>query len=99
TVTEEFGSIDIVVNDAGITLDNHLMRKKPEEFDDDINTNLKGAFLCNKAVTRPMMKQRAGRIINIPSIVGVSGNPGQANYVAAKACVIGLTKSVDQELA
>ncbi|HLR63897.1 MAG TPA: 3-oxoacyl-[acyl-carrier-protein] reductase [Pseudogracilibacillus sp.] len=99
TVTKEFGSIDILVNNAGITRDNLLMRMKPEEFDDVINTNLKGAFLCTKAVTRPMMKQRAGRIINIASIVGVSGNPGQANYVAAKAGVIGLTKSVAQELA
>src|SRR5699024_6201528 len=99
TVTKEFGSIDILVNNDGITRDNLLMRMKPEEFDDVINTNLKGAFLCTKAVTRPMMKQRAGRIINIASIVGVSGNPGQANYVAAKAGVIGLTKSVAQELA
>ncbi|MEK5215066.1 MULTISPECIES: 3-oxoacyl-[acyl-carrier-protein] reductase [Psychrobacillus] len=96
---EEFGSIDILVNNAGITRDNLLMRMKEQEWDDVLNTNLKGVFLCTKAVTRQMMKQRAGRIINITSIVGVSGNAGQANYVAAKAGVIGLTKSSAKELA
>ncbi|RDW19454.1 beta-ketoacyl-ACP reductase [Oceanobacillus arenosus] len=95
----EFGSLDILVNNAGITKDNLLMRMKEEEFDQVINTNLKGAFICTKAVTRQMMKQKAGRIINVASIVGVSGNPGQANYVAAKAGVIGLTKSTAKELA
>lgn len=96
---ETFGSIDILVNNAGITRDNLLMRMKETEWDDVINTNLKGVFVCTKAVTRQMMKQRAGRIINISSIVGVAGNPGQANYVAAKAGVIGLTKTTAQELA
>lgn len=96
---ETFGSIDILVNNAGITRDNLLMRMKETEWDDVIDTNLKGVFLCTKAVTRQMMKQRAGRIINISSIVGVAGNPGQANYVAAKAGVIGLTKTTAQELA
>lgn len=96
---EKFGSVDILVNNAGITRDNLLMRMKEQEWDDVINTNLKGVFLCTKAVTRQMMKQRAGRIINITSIVGVSGNAGQANYVAAKAGVIGLTKSAAKELA
>jgi len=96
---EQFGSIDILVNNAGITRDNLLMRMKEDEWDDVINTNLKGVFLCTKAVTRQMMKQRAGRIINISSIVGVMGNAGQANYVAAKAGVIGLTKTVARELA
>lgn len=96
---EQFGSIDILVNNAGITRDNLLMRMKETEWDDVLNTNLKGVFLCTKAVTRQMMKQRAGRIINITSIVGVSGNAGQANYVAAKAGVIGLTKSSAKELA
>jgi len=96
---EQFGSVDILVNNAGITRDNLLMRMKEHEWDDVINTNLKGVFLCTKAVTRQMMKQRAGRIINITSIVGVSGNAGQANYVAAKAGVIGLTKSTAKELA
>ncbi|RDW17868.1 3-oxoacyl-[acyl-carrier-protein] reductase [Oceanobacillus chungangensis] len=95
----QFGSLDILVNNAGITRDNLLMRMKEEEFDQVINTNLKGAFICSKAVTRQMMKQKAGRIINVASIVGVSGNPGQANYVAAKAGVIGLTKSTAKELA
>ena len=95
---EKFGSIDILVNNAGITRDNLLMRMKEQEWDDVLNTNLKGVFLCTKAVTRQMMKQRAGRIINITSIVGVSGNAGQANYVAAKAGVIGLTKSSAKEL-
>jgi 3-oxoacyl-[acyl-carrier protein] reductase len=94
-----FGSLDILVNNAGITRDNLLMRMKEDEWDDVINTNLKGVFLCTKAVSRQMMKQRSGRIINISSIVGVSGNPGQANYVAAKSGVIGLTKTSARELA
>ncbi|MER2105535.1 MAG: 3-oxoacyl-[acyl-carrier-protein] reductase [Solibacillus sp.] len=99
TAIDTFGSLDILVNNAGITRDNLLMRMKEEEWDDVLNTNLKGVFLCTKAVTRQMMKQRAGRIINISSIVGVAGNAGQANYVAAKAGVIGLTKTCAQELA
>ncbi|MFJ7735264.1 3-oxoacyl-[acyl-carrier-protein] reductase [Lysinibacillus sp. NPDC097287] len=94
-----FGSLDILVNNAGITRDNLLMRMKENEWDDVMDTNLKGVFLCTKAVTRQMMKQRAGRIINISSIVGVAGNAGQANYVAAKAGVIGLTKTTAKELA
>ncbi|WP_099158062.1 3-oxoacyl-[acyl-carrier-protein] reductase [Virgibacillus ndiopensis] len=98
-VIGEFGSLDILVNNAGITRDNLLMRMKEEEFDQVINTNLKGVFVCTKAVTRQMMKQRSGKIVNVASIVGVSGNPGQANYVAAKAGVIGLTKSTAKELA
>ena len=95
---ETFGKIDILVNNAGITRDNLIMRMKEEEFDQVIATNLKGVFNCVKAVTRPMMKQRFGRIINISSVVGVLGNPGQANYVAAKAGVIGLTKATAREL-
>ncbi|XXM73489.1 3-oxoacyl-[acyl-carrier-protein] reductase [Lysinibacillus sphaericus] len=95
----QFGSLDILVNNAGITKDNLLMRMKESEWDDVININLKGVFLCTKAATRQMMKQRSGRIINISSIVGVSGNPGQANYVAAKSGVIGLTKTAAKELA
>jgi 3-oxoacyl-[acyl-carrier protein] reductase len=98
-VLDRFGRIDILVNNAGITRDNLIMRMKEEEWDEVININLKGVFNCTKAVTRPMMKQRYGRIINIASIVGVSGNPGQANYVAAKAGVIGLTKTTAKELA
>lgn len=98
-VTSAFGNIDILVNNAGVTRDNLLMRMKEEEFDDVIETNLKGAFICTKTVTRQMLKQRSGHIINIASIVGVSGNPGQANYVAAKAGLIGLTKSTAKELA
>lgn len=96
---DRFGKLDILINNAGITKDNLLMRMKEQEWDDVININLKGVFLCTKAVTRQMMKQRVGRIINIASIVGVSGNPGQANYVAAKAGVIGLTKTTAKELA
>ncbi|ABO66419.1 MULTISPECIES: 3-oxoacyl-[acyl-carrier-protein] reductase [Geobacillus] len=99
TVLDQFGRLDILVNNAGITRDNLLMRMKEEEWDAVINTNLKGVFLCTKAVTRPMMKQRYGRIINVASVVGVIGNPGQANYVAAKAGVIGLTKTAARELA
>lgn len=98
-VLEAFGKLDILVNNAGITRDNLLMRMKEEEWDDVINTNLKGVFNCIKAATRPMMKQRSGRIINLSSVVGILGNPGQANYVAAKAGVIGLTKTTARELA
>lgn len=96
---EKFGKVDILVNNAGITRDNLLMRMKEEEWDQVISTNLKGVYQCMKAVTRPMMKQRGGRIINIASVVASLGNAGQANYVAAKAGVIGLTKSVARELA
>ena len=96
---DAFGSIDILVNNAGITRDNLLMRMKEDEWDSVMATNLKGVFLCTKAVARQMMKQRAGRIINVASIVGVAGNAGQANYVAAKAGVIGLTKTTAKELA
>ncbi|AGT31505.1 3-ketoacyl-ACP reductase [Geobacillus genomosp. 3] len=99
TVLDQFGRLDILVNNAGITRDNLLMRMKEEEWDAVINTNLKGVFLCTKAATRTMMKQRYGRIINVASVVGVIGNPGQANYVAAKAGVIGLTKTAARELA
>ncbi|NIK75660.1 3-oxoacyl-[acyl-carrier protein] reductase [Paenibacillus castaneae] len=98
-VIEQFGSLDILVNNAGITRDNLIMRMKEDEFDQVIETNLKGVFNGIKAVTRSMMKQRSGRIINISSVVGVIGNPGQANYVAAKAGVIGLTKASARELA
>jgi len=98
-VTQTFNRLDILVNNAGITKDNLIMRMKEEDFADVIDTNLKGVFLCTKAVTRQMMKQRSGRIINMASIVGVTGNPGQANYVAAKAGVIGLTKTTAKELA
>ncbi|OKL37170.1 3-oxoacyl-[acyl-carrier-protein] reductase [Domibacillus mangrovi] len=96
---DQFGRLDILVNNAGITRDNLLMRMKEQEWDDVINTNLKGVFLCTKAVTRQMMKQRSGRIINISSVVGRIGNAGQANYTAAKAGVIGLTKASARELA
>lgn len=98
-VLEHFGKLDILVNNAGITRDNLLMRMKEEEFDQVINTNLKGVFNCMKVVTRPMMKQRFGRIINISSVVGAAGNAGQVNYAAAKAGVIGMTKSAAKELA
>src|SRR5699024_4723331 len=98
-VISQFGSVGLLDKNAGASRDNLLMRMKTDEFDHVINTNLKGVFLCTKAVTRQMMKQRSGKIINVSSIVGVSGNPGQANYVAAKAGVIGLTKSTAKELA
>lgn len=97
-VVEHFGRLDILVNNAGITRDNLVMRMKDEEWDEVINVNLKGVYNCIKAVTRTMMKQRFGRIINISSVVGVLGNAGQANYVAAKAGVIGLTKTMAREL-
>ncbi|GGE41926.1 beta-ketoacyl-ACP reductase [Pullulanibacillus camelliae] len=98
-VTTTFGSIDILINNAGITKDNLIMRMKEEDWDAVINTNLKGVFNTTKAVTRPMMKQKRGKIINIASVVGLIGNAGQANYVAAKSGVIGLTKSSARELA
>lgn len=96
---EQYGQVDVVVNNAGITRDNLLMRMKEAEWDEVINVNLKGTFNCIKCVTRQMMKQRSGRIINITSVVGQMGNPGQANYSASKAGIIGLTKSVARELA
>ncbi|AIC94867.1 3-oxoacyl-[acyl-carrier-protein] reductase [Shouchella lehensis] len=96
---ERFGSVDILVNNAGITKDNLVMRMKESDWDDVLDINLKGVFLCAKGVSRQMMKQRSGRIINVASVVGVLGNPGQANYVAAKAGVIGLTKTLAKEFA
>lgn len=95
----KFGSVDILVNNAGITRDNLLMRMSESEFDDVIATNLRGTFLMMKAVSRQMMKQRYGRIINMASIVGVRGNSGQINYAASKAGVIGMTKSFAKEVA
>lgn len=97
--SEAFGKIDILVNNAGITKDNLLMRMKEADWDAVLNTNLKGVYLCTKAVIKPMMKQRYGKIINITSVVGQMGNPGQANYAAAKAGVIGFTKSIAKEVA
>ena len=91
--------IDILVNNAGITKDSLLMRMSIEQWDDVINTNLKGAFHCTKAVLRYMMKNKFGRIINITSIVGLTGNAGQANYAASKAGLIGMTKSIAKEVA
>ncbi|MBQ1890231.1 MAG: 3-oxoacyl-[Selenomonas sp.] len=99
TVVEAFGQIDILVNNAGITRDGLLMRMKDEDFDAVINTNLKGVFYCTKAVSKLMMKKRSGRIINMASVVGLMGNAGQANYAAAKAGVIGFSKSAAKELA
>ena len=96
---KDFGRIDILVNNAGITRDGLLMMMKETDFDDVINTNLKGAFLCMKAVARTMMKQRYGRIVNLSSVVGLRGNAGQVNYAASKAGVIGMTKSLAKELA
>ena len=98
-VLNAFKKVDVLVNNAGITRDQLAVRIKEEDWDDVVNTNLKGAFLCSQAVIRPMMKQRKGRIINISSVVAVAGNPGQANYCASKAGVIGLTKSMAKELA
>ncbi|SFU56428.1 3-oxoacyl-[acyl-carrier-protein] reductase [Alicyclobacillus macrosporangiidus] len=94
-----FGRLDVVVNNAGITRDTLLLRMKDEEWDAVLDTNLKGAFHLIRAAARPMMKQRSGRIINITSVVGIVGNVGQANYVSAKAGLIGLTKAAARELA
>ncbi|MCI7261150.1 MAG: 3-oxoacyl-[acyl-carrier-protein] reductase [Selenomonas sp.] len=98
-VTEAFGQIDILVNNAGITRDGLLMRMKEEDFDAVVNTNLKGVFHCTKTVSKLMMKKRSGRIINMASVVGIMGNTGQTNYAAAKAGVIGFSKSAAKELA
>jgi 3-oxoacyl-[acyl-carrier protein] reductase len=97
-IVKEFGSLDILVNNAGITRDNLLMRMTEEMWDEVMDTNLKSAFALIKAVQRPMMKNRFGSIINITSVVGITGNAGQANYAASKAGMIGLTKSVAKEL-
>ena len=97
-VIEEFGKIDVLVNNAGITKDNLLMRMKKEDFEDVINVNLVGTFNVTKNVVPYMMKKRYGRIINMASVVGISGNAGQANYAASKAGVIGFTKSLAKEL-
>lgn len=99
TAVETFGRVDILVNNAGITRDNLLMRMSEAEFDAVIAANLKGAFLCMKAVSRLMLKQRYGRIVNLSSVVGLRGNAGQVNYAASKAGVIGMTKSMAKELA
>ncbi|MBB6217811.1 3-oxoacyl-[acyl-carrier protein] reductase [Anaerosolibacter carboniphilus] len=98
-VEERFSTIDILINNAGITRDTLLMKMKDEDWDQVMEINLKGTFNCTKAVTRKMMKQRSGKIVNIASVVGVMGNVGQANYAASKAGIIGFTKSVAKELA
>lgn len=96
---EKFGRVDVLVNNAGITRDTLLLRMKPEDWQAVIDLNLTGVFLCTRAVSKLMLKQRSGRIINIASVSGQMGNPGQANYSAAKAGVIGFTKTVAKELA
>lgn len=98
-ITDTYGQIDVVVNNAGITKDGLLMRMKPKDFDDVIDVNLKGAFNVIQCVSRPMVRKAFGRIVNISSVVGSLGNAGQANYVASKAGIDGLTRSVARELA
>lgn len=98
-VQEKFGRVDILVNNAGTTRDNLMMRMKEEEFDEVLRTNLKGTYLCTRAVLRTMVRARWGRILNISSVVGLVGNAGQANYAASKAGIIGFTKSVAREVA
>lgn len=98
-VAKELGSLDILVNNAGITKDNLLIKMKEEDFDKVIDINLKGTFNCIKCASKLMIKKRQGRIINMASVVGIVGNPGQANYCASKAGVIGMTKSLAKELA
>ena len=98
TAVKEMGSLDILVNNAGITRDGLAMTMKEEDFDAVVATNLKGAFLCAKAAARPMMRARYGRIVNLTSVVALRGNPGQVNYCASKAGLIGMTKSLAREL-
>jgi 3-oxoacyl-[acyl-carrier protein] reductase len=99
SVSDTFGRVDILVNNAGITRDNLMIRMKEVEFDDVLQTNLKGTYLCTRAALRPMIRARWGRIVNVSSVVGLVGNAGQANYAASKAGIIGLTKSVAREVA
>jgi len=98
-ILDKFGKVDILVNNAGITKDNLILRMSQAEWDAVINVNLKGTFNCIKAVSRPMVKQRSGKIISIASIIGLMGNAGQANYAASKAGIIALTKTIAKELA
>lgn len=98
TVVETYGSIDVLINNAGTVRDTLLMRMKQDDWDEVIHVNLGGVFACTQAVIRQMMRQRSGRIINMTSIVGLTGNPGQANYAASKAGIIGFTKSVAKEV-
>ena len=98
-ILDKLGKVDILVNNAGITKDNLLLRMSENEWDAVLNVNLKGTFNCIKAVSRPMIKQRSGKIVNIASIIGIIGNPGQANYSASKAGIIALTKTTAKELA
>lgn len=98
-VGEAFGPVEILVNNAGVTRDNIMMRMKDAEFDDVIQTNLKGTYLCTRAALRSMVRARWGRIVNLSSVVGLMGNAGQANYAASKAGIIGMTKSVAREVA
>ena len=98
-IIRDSGKIDILINNAGITRDGLLMRMKASQWDEVLNTNLKGVFLCTKNVSKFMMKERSGKIVNITSIVGLIGNPGQANYAASKAGVIGFTKTCAKEFA
>ena len=98
-VKDSFGRLDFLVNNAGITRDNLMMRMKEDEFDEVLRTNLKGTYLCTRAALRPMVRARWGRIVNVGSVVGLVGNAGQANYAASKAGIIGFTKSVAREVA
>lgn len=98
-ILEAQGRVDHLVNNAGITRDNLLLRMKKEEWDQVIATNLTGTYLCTQAVLKPMLKQRSGRIVNVTSVVGLTGNAGQANYAASKAGIIGFTKAVAREVA
>jgi 3-oxoacyl-[acyl-carrier protein] reductase len=98
-LVQERGRIDILVNNAGITRDNLLMRMKPEEWESVIATNVNGLYYCSQAVLRPMIRQRGGRIINMSSVVGLTGNPGQVNYAASKAAILGFTKALAREVA
>jgi len=98
-ITEELGGVDVLINNAGITRDTLVMSMKADAWDDVMSTNLRSVFLCSKAVLRPMIRQRGGRIINVTSVIGLTGNGGQGNYAASKAGIIGFTKSLAKEIA
>ncbi|MEM7264315.1 MAG: 3-oxoacyl-[acyl-carrier-protein] reductase [Planctomycetota bacterium] len=99
SIIDEWGGVDVLINNAGVTRDKLLMQMKSDDWDDVLTVNLRSCFLCSKAILRPMLKQREGRIVNVSSVIGLTGNAGQSNYAASKSGIIGFTKSLSKELA